>query len=140
MNLHITHPAVRKVIERCEKEVRELTGNPAVSIAFIDDYFTLDFERIAKVVCLVTKVPFDEIKSPSRKKEITQARHLIAFFAKRFTKMTFREIGEQIGDRDHTTVMASISRVNNLIDSNDEEVCDIINKISRRIRHLIDQQ
>lgn len=140
MALHITHPEVRKVIERCEREVRQLTGNPTVAISFIDDYFTLDFDRIANVICSVTKIQFEDIKGQSRKREIAQARHLIAFFAKRYTKMNLREVGEQLGDRDHTTVIASISRVNNLIDSNDEEVCDIINKISRRIRHLIDEQ
>lgn len=140
MNLHITHPAVRKVIERCEKEVRNLTGNPSVAISFVDDYYTLDFERISKVVCSVTKLPLDQIVSQSRKKELTQSRQLIAYYAKKFTKLNYREIGEHLGDRDHTTIMSSIERVNDLIDSNDEDICDMVNKINRRLRQLIDEQ
>jgi chromosomal replication initiation ATPase DnaA len=140
MNLHITHPAVRKVIEKCEQQVREMTGNYSVSISFINDYYTLEFDRIAHEICKITRVSFDDLKTPSRKTKLVQTRQLIAFYARRFTKISFREIGEHFGDRDHTTIMASIDRLNNLIDSNDEDICNMVNKINRRLREVIDEQ
>ena len=140
MNLHITHPRVRKVIEKCEQEVRELTGNPAVAISFIDNYYLLDFDQIAGEVCKVTRVSMDDIKSDSRKKEIVQARHLICFCAKRFTRLNFRQIGELIGDRDHTTVISGINRLKDLIDAHDEQACDLVNKVNRRLRLLVEEK
>jgi len=137
MSLHITHPKVRKVIERCEKEIRELTGNPTYSISFVDNIYSLDFDQIADEVCKTTKVSMDQIKSESRKKEIVQARQLICFCAKRFTPLNLRQIGERLGHRDHTTVISSINRLSGLIESNDDEACDLVNKVNRRLKLLI---
>jgi chromosomal replication initiation ATPase DnaA len=139
MKLHITHPAVRKVIEQCEQQVREMTGNHAVAISFIDDYFVLEFDQIVNIVCKVTKVEMQELQTNSRKTEFVQARQLIAFYARRFTKMNYRSIGQQFGNRDHTTIIASIARINDLIDSGDEGTCNLINKINRKIRQLLDE-
>jgi chromosomal replication initiation ATPase DnaA len=140
MNLHITHPTVRKVIEQCEQQVRELTGNPSVAISFIDAEKTISFDQIAKEVCEVMNVRMERLAGPSRKTEYVQARQLISYYARKFTKMCLREIGEKFGDRDHTTIISNINRLNDLIDSGDVEMCNLVNKINRRLREVIDEQ
>lgn len=140
MNLHITHPKVRKVIEKCEQEVRALTGNPAMAISFIDNYYLLDFDQIAGEVCKVTKVSMQDVKSESKKKDIAQARHLICFCAKRFTRMNLKQIGERLGNRDHTTILASINRLSDLIDARDDQACDLFNKVNRRLKLLVEEK
>src|ERR1044072_9191608 len=97
MNLHITHPEVRKVIERCEQEVRLLTGNPTVAISFVDTVTSLEYDQIAAEVMKVTKVAIEDLQSHSREIEHVQVRQLIAFFVRKYTKITYNEIGSQLG-------------------------------------------
>lgn len=138
MALHITHPEVRKVIERCEREVRELTGNPTVAISFVDNTRVLDLDTIIDEVSKISKVPLEKIMSPSRITECVQARQLIGFFAKKYCKTSLAEIGRRLDDRDHTTIMSNIRRVTSLIDSGDSKICPLVKKINRRIKELIE--
>lgn len=139
MPLHITHPEVRKVIERCEREVRELTGNPTVAISFVDNMKTIDIDIIIEEVCRITKAPLEDLISQSRVTELVQARQLIAFFARKYTKISLSEIGRRLGDREHTTVMSNLKRVTSLIDSGDRRLCPLVKKVNRRIKELIEE-
>lgn len=138
MNLHITHPEVRKVIARCEQEVRTLTGNPTVAISFVDSIASLEFEQIANEVIKLTKVTIEEIQSSSRKIEHVQARQLISFFVRKFTKITFNEIGRKLGDRDHTTILSNCQRVTDLLESGDKRMSDLVKKVNRRLKELME--
>lgn len=140
MNLHITHPEVRKVISKCEQEVRKLTGNPTVAISFVDCVARLDFDQIANEVIKVTKVPIEEVKSRSRRTDLVTTRQLIAFFVRRLTKISYSEIGSNLGGRDHTTIMANIDRIKALLESGDKRMSDLVKKINRRLKDLMDEQ
>lgn len=139
MALHITHPEVRKVIERCEREVRELTGNPTVAISFVDNTRTIDLDAIIEEVCGITKNTIEEVTSQSRVTELVQARQLIAFFARKYTKISLSSIGRRLGDRDHTTIMSNIKRVSSLIDAGDKRLCPLVKKINRRIKEMLEE-
>lgn len=140
MNLHITHPEVRKVIERCEKEVRQLTGNPTVAISFVDCMTLLTFDEIADVVLKVTKMPIGKVISPSRQPDLVASRQLISFFARRLTKMSLEDIGSKLGGRDHTTVIAGIKRITALLDSGDRKMSDMVKKVNRRLKEVMEER
>jgi chromosomal replication initiation ATPase DnaA len=140
MTLHITHPAVRKVIEQCENDVRKMTGNPTLSISFVDNMLTLDFDQVINEVIEITKVDIEGVKSSSRRFENVQARQLIAFYVRRYTEMTYREIGERLGGRDHTTIIACIDRLTGLVESGDKKTCDVVKKMNRRFKELMEDQ
>lgn len=140
MHLHITHPKVREVIEKCEKEVRMLTGNPTVAISFVDCMALLEFDQIANEVIKVTKASMEDVKSPSRKTDLVTSRQLISFFVRRLTKMSLAEIGEKLGDRDHTTILSNVKRINALLDSGDRKMSDLVKKINRRLKEVMDEQ
>jgi chromosomal replication initiator protein len=138
MNLHITHPKVRQVIADCEQEVRKLTGNPGFAISFVDCVLSLEFEQIAEEVIKVTRVSMEDVMSDSRKIDIVTTRQLIAFYARRFTKATYSEIGEKLGGRDHTTIISSIRRVTSLLEGGDKRMSELVKRLNRRIKEAIE--
>ncbi len=56
------------------------------------------------------------LEGASRKKEISQARHIAIFLAREMTDHSFPAIGREFGNRDHTTVMHSYVRVQTLLE------------------------
>jgi chromosomal replication initiator protein len=52
-----------------------------------------------------------ELESASRKKEISQARHVAIFLAREMTDHSFPAIGREFGNRDHTTIMHSYVKI-----------------------------
>jgi chromosomal replication initiator protein len=56
------------------------------------------------------------LEGASRKKEISQARHIAIFLSREMTDHSFPAIGREFGNRDHTTVMHSYVRVQTLLE------------------------
>jgi chromosomal replication initiator protein len=56
------------------------------------------------------------LEGSSRKKEITQARHIAIYLARELTDGSFPSIGREFGNRDHTTVMHSYVRVQEMLE------------------------
>lgn len=61
------------------------------------------------------EVPRSELEGASRKKEISQARQIAIYLARELTEQSFPAIGREFGDRDHTTIMHSYSKVKSLL-------------------------
>jgi chromosomal replication initiator protein len=57
-----------------------------------------------------------DLEGASRKKEISQARHIAIFLARQMTNHSFPAIGREFGDRDHTTIMHSYTKVKTLLE------------------------
>jgi chromosomal replication initiator protein len=74
----------------------------------------ISIDYIQKVVCDYFDMPIELLKSPTRKREIVQARQLAMFFSKQLTKNSLASIGAQCGNKDHATVLHACRTVNNL--------------------------
>ncbi len=57
-----------------------------------------------------------DLEGASRKKEISQARHIAIYLTRELTNQSFPAIGRQFGNRDHTTIMHSYMKVKALIE------------------------
>lgn len=94
INLEMAKNVVEKFVKNTKKEI---------SIDYIQkvisDYFQLDVATL---------------QSKTRKRDIVQARQLAMFFSKKFTKSSLASIGQQIGQRDHATVLHACKTVENL--------------------------
>jgi chromosomal replication initiator protein len=75
----------------------------------------LTVEKIQQVVCDYFKIPEESLKEKTRKREIAQARHLAMYFSKNYTKNSLAYIGNQIGKKDHSTVLYACRVVTNLL-------------------------
>jgi chromosomal replication initiation ATPase DnaA len=137
--LHVSHPEVRKVIDECEMEVRKLTGNPSITISLIDPTppgLILDFDQLFDICCDAVGVQKRHVLIRSRKTERVTARQLTCYYARKHTKLCLREIGEQLGYIDHTTVIHGAQAIKDYIDARDERVVTYVNRINRAINQL----
>ena len=75
----------------------------------------LTVEVIKQEVAARYKVPVAELEGPSRKKEIAQARQIAIYLARELTDSSFPALGRAFGGRDHTTIMHSYQKVQELI-------------------------
>ena len=74
----------------------------------------VSIEYIQKVVSEYFQMEIATLQSKTRKRHIVQARQLAMFFAKKYTKASLASIGNQIGKRDHATVLHACKTVDNL--------------------------
>lgn len=75
------------------------------------------------------------IKSRSRSRMLVTARHIYFYFARNYLNMTLKEIGQELGIRDHATVIHGLNKVNDMIDINDDVYCRLIHHIDNIIKN-----
>ena len=89
-------------------------------------------ERILAVTASHYGVTVEDIKSKKKNDQVANARHVALYIIRKLTELPFKKIGEFVG-RDHSTVMASIGKVEINIKTVKNTDADI-NKIIREIK------
>lgn len=92
----------------------------------------ISIDYIQKVVSDYFQLDVDTLKSKTRKRHVVQARQLAMFFAKKFTKSSLANIGSQIGDRDHATVLHACKTVDNLVET-DKQFRKFVDDIHKKL-------
>lgn len=100
------------------------TTNPRPNEAGVDD--------IQRVVCHHFKLRTSDLLSKDRHKSIAFARHVAMYLCKQRLKCSFPELGRAFGNRDHTTVMSAVRKVEQLR-STDPEVRAHLEAIERKL-------
>lgn len=77
---------------------------------------TVTIQTIQKAVCDYYHLDYNDIQTKSRKREVVQARQIAMYLARKYTKNSLSSIGEQIGNRDHATVLYACKAVSDLVD------------------------
>jgi chromosomal replication initiator protein len=72
-------------------------------------------EDILKIVSRHYKVPRNELLSARRSRDVVRPRQIAMFLAKALTARSLPEIGRRFGGRDHTTVLHSVRKVEQMI-------------------------
>ncbi len=75
----------------------------------------LTVEAIKDEVAATYRIPVGEIESPSRKKELVHARQIAIYLARELTDSSFPSLGRSFGGRDHTTIMHSYQKMQDLL-------------------------
>lgn len=135
MTIH--HPKVKKILRQCERKIMKLTGKGPISIFILNSHpATIPYEDIEKIVCDVTGVNRNLAIQDCRKTEYRITRQLICFYARTHTSLCFRLIGEKVKNYHHTTVIHSVERIKDLIQTDDPYVCRYVKEINSRIAQL----
>jgi chromosomal replication initiator protein len=71
----------------------------------------LSVGRIIEVVATYHGMRSKDLMGPSRQRQVTRARHIAMFLARQHLQMSLPELGRAFGGRDHTTVLASVSKI-----------------------------
>lgn len=86
-------------------------------------YFSLyvTSDDVIEAVCENYNVSVNQIKSKNRHRRLVEARHVISWVLVKKIGMTLSEVGKKyLGGRDHTTVINSLSRFNDIYDTEEE--------------------
>jgi chromosomal replication initiator protein len=78
-----------------------------------------------------------DLEGSSRKKELSQARHIAIYLARELTAHSFPAIGKAFGNRDHTTIMHSYLKIKDLLEETPllhAEIKEIEESLSTRFR------
>lgn len=71
----------------------------------------INLPNIRKVVCNYYQITQDDLDSPSRKATVRLPRQVAMHLARNLTKLSTTEIGQNFGDRDHSTVINACKRI-----------------------------
>ena len=95
--------------------------------------FTITPDNIIKEVCRYFRLEEDQIRGPSRSRDILNARQIAMYLIRRMTSLSLDETGKLFGGRDHSTVLNSINKVEKKMQSDpiySETIKDIITNIN----------
>lgn len=76
-------------------------------------YFRPD--EVIKSVCLFYKIKETMLKGPKRDANIAKARQIAMYILKIDVSLSYVEIGNILGGRDHTTIMHGVEKIENLL-------------------------
>jgi len=89
-------------------------------------------EDIQRVVCHHFKLRSMDLLSKDRHKSIAFARHVAMYLCKQRLKCSFPELGRAFGNRDHTTIISAVRKVEALRTS-DPEVRAHLEALERKL-------
>jgi len=92
-------------------------------------------DEIQKKVSEHFAIKVSDMFSARRARQIARPRQIAMYLAKNLTAMSYPEIGRRFGNRDHTTIMHAVRKIEELM-AQDNELCDDIHLIKSM---LIDQ-
>ncbi|HTO14393.1 MAG TPA: chromosomal replication initiator protein DnaA [Edaphocola sp.] len=80
----------------------------------------IDLAEIQRMVCDYFHIDFEKLQSKSRLGDIVNARQIAMYLTKKFTKNSLKAIGNYYGKRDHTTVIHSIQKVEDFLNTDED--------------------
>jgi chromosomal replication initiator protein DnaA len=96
----------------------------------------ISIDRIRNTVCSYFGLSTEAIQSKTRKREIVQARQIAMYFCRHMTKHALAQIGAEIGNKDHATVLHACKTVEDLSDT-DKSFKQHIVEIEKKINNSI---
>lgn len=79
-----------------------------------------NFSTLVEMVAQYYSLSIAELKSDSRKKEITQARQILMLLAKKYFNRTLEKIGDYFGGKNHATAIYAISTIEKKLKSDSQ--------------------
>ena len=92
----------------------------------------ITIQDIQRVVCEYFKISYDDLISKKRDKNIAYPRQIAMYLARKLLNISLPKIGEQFGQRDHSTVIHACDKIFREIDLN-EELRKILDELERLI-------
>ncbi len=89
-------------------------------------------DKVLKLVARHYSVSINDLKSKKRQKDIALIRQVTFYFMKKLTFCSLKTIGEFVGNRDHSTVLHSITKIEKNLE-NDRDFAKKLNNIEQKI-------
>lgn len=143
--------ALKDIIEQYENEkyklIRKYNSKDTIYVLFSENYEitiekiyfnkNLNLANIIEICSKATGITMQELYSPSRLRSIVQARMFYFKYAREYSVLPYSVIGKTL-NRDHTTVLYGIRKINNLLSLKHEKYLRNINEtIENMLNELI---
>ncbi|MGA0241782.1 MAG: chromosomal replication initiator protein DnaA, partial [Candidatus Marinamargulisbacteria bacterium] len=94
----------------------------------------LTIPQIKRMVSAKLGIAVEQLSSKSRTKDISMARQIAMYLCREVTNISLLKIGENFGNRDHTTVIHAIDKIKQLLvtDSDVKTIVDDLKKEARK--------
>ncbi len=135
---YIAH-AVRQNIRELEGALNkviaysDLTGEPIdqrlINMALADTLRRperLGVDQVISTVCRYYNVSSEDITSSSRKSVISQPRQIAMFLSRTETDASLPQIGAQLGNRDHSTILHGYDKISGLVETDPQIRRDVL--------------
>ncbi len=151
--LDIPDEVIQFLARRCVDNVRllegalnrlvaqtELVGRP-ISLAMTKEVLSdllrsterrITIDEIQRCVADYFQLRMADMLSSRRPREIVRPRQIAMYLCKQLTTRSLPEIGRKFGNRDHTTVLHAVRKIDELR-QNDKRIDDDVDQLSRRL-------
>lgn len=135
-NIRELEGALNKVVAHASLMREEITIDLAKQALqnLVNRRLSISIDMVLKVVSDYYGITIEELKSTSRSKRISAPRHMSMYLAREETTSSLPQIGEALGNRDHTTIMYGYEKISKLVESDDR-----IRKDAMQIREKLYQ-
>jgi chromosomal replication initiator protein len=110
-------------LEMAKENLKDILG---------DRHKEITVELIQKAVADFFELKIVDLKSEKRLKNIVQARQIAIWLCREMTKSSYPDIGLKFGGKDHSTIIHSYKKIDNLMIS-DTKTSKIIDEIKRTV-------
>ncbi len=151
--IDIPEDAITFIAETIQSNTRELEGslsqitaralveNSKVNLEMVKSFFgiktvnqsrKINHRHILSVVSKTFNIKTGDLCGKTRKKQITQARHVAAYLLRRELNLPLQQVGKILGGRDHTTIMHAEEKIDRSFSTNQQlrhQIIEIQKKI-----------
>ena len=116
----VNEETVSRAIRDMLKKSNDFAPTPCIIVGYICSYFHVDEETL---------------RGQSRSRDVVAARQIAMYLIRRMTSMSLNDIGKEFGDRDHSTILHSLDKVESTMRSNPafaEKVKEITTNINSK--------
>lgn len=136
----LSSPEIQVKLAGWQEELRAMTGDKHIKIqAYQPIKAQQDIENIGRIVCEETQIDLELVRRRTRRRHIVLARHLIAYFARNWTRLSLIQIGNYLGGCDHTTIIHASNHIRDLLITEDPETTELVAAINNRLSVIEDE-
>jgi len=93
---------------------------------------SVNVELIQKLVASHFNLNIQELLSPRRSRSLARPRQIAMYLAKQHTTNSLPDIGRKFSNRDHTTVIHAVKKINELI-KKDNDIRESVNELKKKL-------
>ena len=151
-NINLNDDVINYIANESKTNIRELIGILNRVIAFgrvhnkilttsdckniLKDVFSqikvITVDKIQNVVSNYFNIPLNEMLSQRRSRPLARPRQIAMFLSKKMTARSLPEIGRRFANRDHTTVIHAVKKIDELM-KKDNEIKQSVAEIKKKI-------
>lgn len=94
-------------------QIDQSTVDRAIQDMIRSNEFTITPDNIVKEVCRYFRVDENQVRGPSRSRDILNARQISMYLIRTMTSLSLDETGKLFGGRDHSTTLNGVTKVEN---------------------------